>query len=198
VRLSLPGSAGALDVAIDAHNRIIIAGYSDDDFGFVRLKANGSYDTQFGASRNGKVTINFSGSDEIATKILMQGNKIVLVGGGGKDFAAVRLDQYGRLDPTFGERVGNAGTERVRVNLSAEDISLDAATLYDGSIVMVGGAGGANAIRTRMVLSLTETKATLVWYVLIPTAETRRTQGSVWKDSITQLRLFVMKMIDSM
>ena len=86
----------ALDVAIDAEDRIVLAG---SGFTVARLDGSGQFDTSF--DDDGKQTIGFSGS---ASKLAIDSaGRIVLVGISQNDFAVARLDGSGQLDTSFDE-----------------------------------------------------------------------------------------------
>ena len=93
----------------------LLAGGSGLDFFITRLDADGSFDTTF--NFDGKVTVDFDGgADECVNVAIQADGKIVAVGisrgtgtGSTADFAVVRLDADGSLDPTFG---GGTGKDR--------------------------------------------------------------------------------------
>lgn len=138
------GSDTARALALQADGKILVAGRavgsSFDDFGVMRLNADGSVDTGFGAL--GKVLVDVNGGSDEAQAVLVQDDgRIVVAGnantatpaGADSDFAAVRLLVDGALDTSF----GLAG--KVRVNVAGRaDIAAAAALKPDGSIVIVG------------------------------------------------------------
>ncbi len=73
-----------------------------DDFGVVRLNADGSFDSSFGSG--GHVTIPFSGASE-AYAVTLQSDGSLYVGGsvgGGTNTGVAKLTSTGHLDGTFG------------------------------------------------------------------------------------------------
>ena len=96
-----------------------------------------SLDTSFGA--DGKVTISFSGGDDVGSGIALQTDrKIVVVGtsdngSGDSDFAVARFNDDGSLDASFN------GDGRVTTSfLADDDVGSDIAVQSDGKIVVVG------------------------------------------------------------
>lgn len=94
----------------------------------------GSLDTSFGG---GRVMVPAGASDDYANAIAIQPDgKIILAGHGaehGGDFAMIRLDRDGNLDPTF----GNGG--RVLTDFLGNDDSINALALQpDGKIIAAG------------------------------------------------------------
>ncbi len=103
-------NAGA--VAIDAQDRIVVAGVSDtgsnsnpnNDFALARFNPNGSLDTSFNGS--GKVITSFgTGSDAASAVAIDAQGRIVVAGkasnGTENDFALARYNPNGTLDTTF-------------------------------------------------------------------------------------------------
>ena len=117
---------------LDNIGNIYIAGLSnenDDDFAVIKLDTNGDLDPSFGAG--GKVIIDFSGnSDDVARSLQLDdiGNIYVAgsseVNGNRDDFAVIKLDTNGDLDPSFGANgkviidfSGNSGDEGYSLQL---------------------------------------------------------------------------------
>ena len=96
------------DLEIDSLGRIIAVGSSNQSFAMACYSANGVLDSSFGS--NGKVTTSFGGVSERAAAVVLQGDgKIVLSGTSQKstssltsDFAVVRYQADGAIDPLFG------------------------------------------------------------------------------------------------
>ncbi len=90
--------------AIQADGKIVVAGSSydgtggNDYFAVVRYNADGSLDSSFG--NGGRVTIDFGAAD-FCQGVAMQGDKIVVAGRSGSNFAVARLNGDGTLDATF-------------------------------------------------------------------------------------------------
>ena len=92
-------------------DKIIVGGSAHNpntgyDFAVVRYTADGVLDSSFG--KNGKVTTDINGSDDGATAVILQGDKIIAVGPtynfntGNTDFALARYTANGVLDSSFG------------------------------------------------------------------------------------------------
>ena len=94
-------------IVVQPDDKIVVAGYSveldaDDvpsrDFALARYNPDGTLDATF--SGDGKRTTNFA--DDTAHDIALQPDGKIVVGGSASgDFALVRYDQDGHLDPTF-------------------------------------------------------------------------------------------------
>jgi len=98
----------------------------------LRYNLDGSLDSTFGV--NGIVITDFSGNDDIARGIVIQGdNQIVVAGGSGDDFAIARYNSDGSLDSTFGIG-GKVTTDFFGGNDRGSDIALQS----DGRIVVAG------------------------------------------------------------
>jgi uncharacterized delta-60 repeat protein len=90
-------------VAVDSHDRIVIAGPSEGDFAVARYKWNGTLDTSFGS--NGMVTTDF-GDHAVARAVAIDSRDgIVAAGhtrnGSDSDFALARYESDGSLDASF-------------------------------------------------------------------------------------------------
>ena len=133
----------AEDVAIQADGKLVLAGSTlgpdnTQDFGVVRLNANGSPDMGFGT--NGLLGIAFdANSNEMATSVVIQSDGKIVVSGSvqlgsvGWDFGVVRLNTNGTLDTTY-----NSPTGKVKVNFSGEDFANDMLIQPDDKVVIVG------------------------------------------------------------
>lgn len=99
----------ATAVVIQPDGKIVVSGYCfGDDFFTIRLNQNGSLDSSFGSG--GKVTTDFSGQNDQAHGVHLQGDdKIVVTGwaatgpdNAGKQYAAVRYLANGSIDTSYG------------------------------------------------------------------------------------------------
>ena len=100
------GNDRAQAVAIEAGGKIVVAGYSNSDIAVVRYNSNGTLDPTFGTG--GKVIHSLrSGEDQASAICLQPDGKIVVAGssdnGESFDFAMVRYNASGNLDPGFGK-----------------------------------------------------------------------------------------------
>jgi uncharacterized delta-60 repeat protein len=99
-----PSSAVAYGVAIDSHNRIVIAGTIGyhDGIAVARLTAGGALDSSFDG--DGKQTIQFSSYAQASAVAVDSQDRIVIAGSTGtafSDFAVARLTSAGALDSNF-------------------------------------------------------------------------------------------------
>jgi uncharacterized delta-60 repeat protein len=100
----------ATSVAIDSHDRIVVAGSGlgdlDSDFLIARYHRDGNLDPAFGTG--GEVTTDFGGSDGASSIAIGSHGRIVTAGdtsppsGGGSEFALARYTRDGSLDASFG------------------------------------------------------------------------------------------------
>ena len=134
----------AEDVAIQADGKLVLAGTTrgpdnTDDFGVVRLNADGSPDTGFGT--NGLVGIPFDTNfNEIGVAVVIQSDgKIVVagsvqLGGSGWDFGVARLNANGSLDSSY-----SGGKVKIGVNtLGGDDFVFDMIIQPDNKVVITG------------------------------------------------------------
>jgi uncharacterized delta-60 repeat protein len=132
----------AAGLALQADGKIVVvgetgAGAGPGDFAVVRYNPDGSLDTTF--SGDGTQTTDFGGSIDVAADVALQPDgKIVAVGyarGEAYDFALVRYNTDGSLDPTF------SVDGRLVTDFGRDDASSAVALQADGSIVAVGRSG---------------------------------------------------------
>jgi uncharacterized delta-60 repeat protein len=95
-----------LAVALQQDGKIVAAGVSAGDFAVFRYNADGSLDAGFGARGKALTDLGSSRFDEAHAVLLQPDGKIVAAGrsitGSSVDFALVRYNPDGSLDPTFG------------------------------------------------------------------------------------------------
>ena len=149
------GSGATRDVVVDTSGRTLVTGRvaSGDDvaFALVRYLPDGSLDSSFGDS--GAVVTNvgirspndaFSGLEEAEAIAIQPDGKIVVVGyvqgTTNGDFAVVRYNPDGSLDPSFG--VGGMTT----LDSGAGDFAADVAIQSDSKIVVAGISNGNFAV----------------------------------------------------
>lgn len=135
--VSLTNIDVAADVAIQADDRIVVAGFANSDFALARYNTDGSVDLTFGGAGIGTVTTNFGGLFADATAVLIQPDgKLLAVGSTTSttttDFALARFSADGTLDPSF----GTGGL--VTTDFTATDVLTDVALQGDGRIVVTG------------------------------------------------------------
>ena len=122
-------------VAIQADGKIVVAGTDGANFAVLRLNADGSTDTAFDA--DGRVNIDFGGTD-VAKAVVVQGDgRIVVAGTNGTDFALARINPAdGSLDTTF------TTTGKQMVDLGGvADMANAVAIQSDGKLVVAGTNG---------------------------------------------------------
>ena len=131
-------------VAVDAQDRVVLAGTWGADFAIVRLGQDGLPDVTFGTG--GLATLDFPliSDTEVAHGVRIQPNGKIVAAGTivnqltlEQDFAVARFDPAGSPDPTFG--VGGA----VRTDLrDAYEEGRAVALQADGRILVAGWARG--------------------------------------------------------
>jgi uncharacterized delta-60 repeat protein len=104
VTTAIGGLAFAFSVAIDASDRIIVAGSAlvsgNLDFAVVRYLSDGSLDSAFDG--DGIATTGLTGGSDIARSVVVQPDgKILAAGSTETDFALVRYEADGSLDTSF-------------------------------------------------------------------------------------------------
>ena len=131
----------ALAVAIDANQKIVVAGYSTvgsyHQVAVLRYDPDGSLDTTFNGT--GWVLTDVSFGNDVAQAIVIQPDGRIVVGGGmgAPDFGVVRYNDDGTLDTSFNL------TGMVQTSVSAGvDTCFGLALQSNGRIVAAGFAGG--------------------------------------------------------
>lgn len=135
-------------ISLQTNGKIVVMGHGEGDTlaTVVRLNADGSFDTTFGA--NGTVT--FEAGTPVALTVQADG-KIVAAGTNNGDFSVIRLNTDGSLDTSFGSQDGKlhvdgyAGEEILQGTDAAEIIhglaGDDVLQGNGGRDVLQGGAG---------------------------------------------------------
>jgi len=135
----------AYAIALQPDGKMVVAGisyanndYSDEDFAVVRYNPNGTRDTTFGV--NGKATTDFPNLAAVPSAVIVQPDGKILVVGGAfplftflGDFALVRYNANGTLDPSF----GTGGIVRTRFSAGGS-YAFAAALQSDGKIIATG------------------------------------------------------------
>jgi uncharacterized delta-60 repeat protein len=140
----------AYAVALQPDGKVVVAGSSSsqvvadgarfpsNDFGLIRLNADGSSDDTFG--KDGAVTTNFGYGVDIAYAVALQPDGKIVAGGhstngSNNDFSLARYNSDGTMDDAF----GTGG--KVRTDFFAADDMITSLTLQpDGKIVVAGYA----------------------------------------------------------
>ena len=135
-------------IALQTDGKIVVMGHGEGDTSttLVRLNADGSFDTSFGA--NGTVT--FEAGTPVALTVQADG-KLVAAGTNNGDFSVIRLNMDGTVDTSFGSQDGKlhvdgyAGAEILQGSNAAEIIhglaGDDVLQGNGGRDVLQGGAG---------------------------------------------------------
>ena len=142
-------------VALQSNGQIVAAGGTatttatgnTTSFALVRLNADGTLDGSFGTG--GIVTTNFGlHSFSEATSLAVQTNGKLVAGGyadvTGQDFALIRYQSNGALDPSFG--VGGKTTTDFTTSSNTDDSILGLVIQPNGKIVGVGYADNDFAV----------------------------------------------------
>ncbi len=156
----------AYALAVDSSGRIVVAGFSQQeyqhDFAVARLTADGALDTSF--SGDGKFLYDFAGRSDIINDVAINSQGRILLAGyttetGASsyrtDMALIRLDASGALDTSFN------GTGVLQLDFGGSS-DIANAVLIDatGRIVLAGGAYGETASENDFIVArLTDTGA---------------------------------------
>jgi uncharacterized delta-60 repeat protein len=139
------GSDTAFGIALTADGKITAAGVmraaapgSPGDFALARYNSDGSLESTFGSG--GKVTTDFSSSDDTGNGLVIQSGGSITVAGitgsaaTGTRFAVVRYTSTGALDTSFGS--GGKATASFGNQINN---AFDIAAQPDGKVVVAGG-----------------------------------------------------------
>ncbi|HUP70744.1 MAG TPA: kelch repeat-containing protein [Acidimicrobiales bacterium] len=122
---------------------------SPSDFVLVRYDSSGRLDTSFGPSgSNGIVRTDFGATDDKAFAVVVSGDKLVVAGSSGSDFALARYSEDGILDTSFGD-----DDDGGMVTTSFGGTSGARALALQGSNLIAAGSGGGVAGRSDFVLA---------------------------------------------
>lgn len=144
--LRRPSTDEGQSVAVQTDGKVVVLGSSSQvgtgrDFALVRYLPNGSLDNSFGSG--GKVIVAFGPGTDTGSGVVLQGDKILVVGssqhGGstGNDFAVARLNSDGSLDSSFG-----SGGKRF-IDFGSFDDEGAGVALQGDKIVVVGSTNQA-------------------------------------------------------
>jgi uncharacterized delta-60 repeat protein len=172
--LAFPGdlflrASSFVELALLPSGQMIVVGTvinsaGNDDFGAIRLNADGSLDTSYGVDGGRRVGFDRPGStlsDDVIGVVIQPDGKAILSGTAAgdpdtdsRDMALVRLTASGQLDNTF----GNGGRVLVPFNLGGvgdrSDFGTRIALQGDGKILLVGEADGNDGNRDMAVVRL--------------------------------------------
>jgi uncharacterized delta-60 repeat protein len=131
----------AKDVVVQPDGKLDVAGFGStaENFTLTRLTSDGAFDP----SLNGQSTVDadFGGEDAANAIVLLANGKLVLAGGGPRDFALARFQPGGLADETFG-----TGGKRTVAFPGSSSVADAMALQPDGKIVVAGGAGNTGAV----------------------------------------------------
>jgi uncharacterized delta-60 repeat protein len=136
-------------IAVQADGKIVVAGTIDIaggiQFALTRFNANGAMDSSFGTG--GTVVSNLSGGGQGFGEAIQPDGKIIVVGetffpATRQDFAVLRYNANGTLDPTFGSG-GLVTTDFSTFNDVARSVVLQP----DGRILVAGPSSGDHLVR---------------------------------------------------
>src|SRR5215204_894512 len=152
--------------AIQSDGKIVLAGdivrsNQQDEFGLMRLNADGTLDQTFGTG--GVVIARYGPSSDSAAKVRIQPDgKILLAGkswteGTAYNIMLVRYNPNGTLDTTF----NSTGIKTVNINGESYDYAGDLALQADGKIVVVGDTTSGFGMTGNMLVLRFNTDGTL-------------------------------------
>jgi uncharacterized delta-60 repeat protein len=140
--VSAANSQIAFALAVDSQGRLVLAGSDNTTMAVLRLNADGTPDSTFGAGTY--VQVSGLGTNSRALDLAILSNDRILLGGFAnpnvdRDFALVRLTSQGQLDNTFGTS-GGVVTDFDPVTNNTNDTIQSLAIDAQGRIVAVGRA----------------------------------------------------------
>jgi uncharacterized delta-60 repeat protein len=121
-------------VVLQSDGKIVVAGFTGDQFALARFNADGTLDATYGSG--GKVTTDFGSFDLGFDAAATADDKVVICGRSGDDFAIARYTRQGTLDGTFG--TGGKVTTDLGGSDQAQGLTIDA----QGRVVAVGPSSG--------------------------------------------------------
>ena len=134
----LGGLASGHSLAIQPDGKIIVTGMNNFNFALTRYNSDGSLDPSFGSE--GKVITDLGGNEGSDSVALQPDGKIVVAGVSSGNFAIVRYNSDGSLDPSFGSE------GKVIIDFGSNESGGNIAIQPDGKIVMAGESAGNFAI----------------------------------------------------
>ncbi len=130
----LGGDDSGSAALLQPDGKILVAGYSNNDFALARYNSDGTLDGSFGQNGNGKVITDLGGADHALAAVFDSNQNIVLAGYSDSNFAMARYRPDGQLDTTF----GSGGT--VITDLGGGESVTSLAVQNDGKLVAVGSS----------------------------------------------------------
>jgi len=161
------GFVNFVDLAVQPDGKVVVsatvANTGSDDFGVLRLNANGTLDTNFGTQ--GQTIVAFDGggnNTDVATSVMLQPNGRIVVCGqasgdgsmNGNDFGILRLTSAGAPDTTF----SGDGKATVPFDIgpigSRNDFAVRCSLQADGKILAAGQAQADTSVGRMAVARL--------------------------------------------
>lgn len=122
--------SGAITVAIQDDDRIVIAGSADNDIALMRLTSSGQLDTSFG--EQGFVRTPLESTSVVNAVAVQSDGKIIIAGSVNGYIVVARYTDTGVLDDTFGVN-GITSTA-----LGSDSVALSVALQDDGKLIVSG------------------------------------------------------------
>ena len=140
VTTTIGSDAWGFDVALQADNKILVAGKSDNHFALARYTSAGQLDPTF--SDDGLVTTAIGAKAAGNSLALQPDGKIIVAGTSDNHSALARYTSAGQLDPSFSD------DGLVTTTMMSGALGFDVALQPDGKIVVAGteGFGGGFAL----------------------------------------------------
>lgn len=120
------------DSVLQSDGKIVLGGFSANNFGLMRITSAGVIDTSYGTSGNGQITVPFTVPAAIYSLALQTNGYVVAVGAAGNQLALARITSNGVLDGTY----GTSGTVTTTIGSMAR--GLGAALQSNGEVVVAG------------------------------------------------------------
>lgn len=145
------GNDNGRDVIVQTDGKILIGGFTPDDFFIIRLNTNGSLDNSWGG--DGIVETDITGTWERINRLVLQSDgKIIAAGYSGtniNDITVARYNTDGNLDNTF----GTSGS--LNMDLQGRDDRIEDVVIQDdGKIILTGSSARAAGDQDGFVMRL--------------------------------------------
>ncbi len=144
-------SDGKILVAAEISNGSTTTAATGSDFALIRYNSDGSLDTTFGKSGIATYDLgSLTGKpsfDQAYSLTVQSDNKILLVGGNGKDFALIRVNSDGSLDSTFTGGPSNLPPPVVN-NKPTGDVTISGTPTQGQTLTVLNTLADANGLGT--------------------------------------------------
>ncbi|MDP6160799.1 MAG: delta-60 repeat domain-containing protein, partial [Acidimicrobiales bacterium] len=162
---------------LQSDGKIVVGGYSGNDWAVARLTTSGAMDTSFGGG-DGITVTNFGGTEE-ATEVIVASDGKILLGGytnaaGNHDFALVRYTSTGVLDTTFnsdGVATHDFGSNRI-------DKARAMGIAANGNVLLVGSTKSGGDTDWGMAQFISSTQVGTPGFTVSETSRTVSETGS--------------------